>query len=89
MTQMKAYASFDDYLESQRSKNQVIIRALRQFVQRMEPGLSEAVKWGNGCWGYVSGAHAREECSLKHGFLLSEGNEIPKKVVIVRFVYVK
>jgi hypothetical protein len=50
MTRMKAYASFDDYLKGQSSKNQVIIRALRQFVKRIEPGLSEAVKWGNGCW---------------------------------------
>ena len=50
MTRMKRYASFDDYLENQNPKNQVIIRALRQFVKRIEPGLSEAVKWGNGCW---------------------------------------
>lgn len=50
MTRMKAYASFDEYLDGQSSKNQVIIRALRQFVKRIAPGLSEAVKWGNGCW---------------------------------------
>jgi hypothetical protein len=47
---MKVYASFDDYLEGQSSKNQAIIRALRQFVKRIEPDLREAVKWGNGCW---------------------------------------
>ena len=47
---MKTYASFDDYLKDQNPKNQAIIRALRQFVKRVEPGLSEAVKWGNGCW---------------------------------------
>jgi hypothetical protein len=47
---MKAYASFDDYLEDQNAKNQKIIRALRTFVKRAEPGLHEAVKWGNGCW---------------------------------------
>jgi hypothetical protein len=50
MAKMKAYASFDDYLEGQSSKNQTIIRALRVFVARVAPGLSEAVKWGNGCW---------------------------------------
>ena len=50
MTRMKAYASFNDYLEGQSSKNQVIIRALRQFVKRIEPGLSETVRWVNGCW---------------------------------------
>lgn len=47
---MKAYASFDDYLKDQNRKNQAIIRALRKFVKRVEPELSEAVKWGNGCW---------------------------------------
>ena len=47
---MKAYASFDAYLEDQSPGNQRIIRALRKFVKRVEPGLSEAVKWGNGCW---------------------------------------
>jgi hypothetical protein len=47
---MKGYASFDDYLEDQTPKNQVIIRALRKFVKRVQPGLDEAVKWGNGCW---------------------------------------
>ena len=47
---MKAYATFDDYLADQSAKNQKIIRALRAFVKRVEPGLREAVKWGNGCW---------------------------------------
>ena len=50
MKRMKTYASFDDYLKDQDPKNQTIIRALRRFVKRVEPGLSEAVKWGNGCW---------------------------------------
>lgn len=47
---MKAYASFDAYLKDQTAKNQKIIRALRTFVKKVEPGLQEAVKWGNGCW---------------------------------------
>ena len=50
MKKMKAYASFDDYVADQSPKNQAIILALRRFVKRAEPGLSEAVKWGNGCW---------------------------------------
>lgn len=52
---MKAYATFDDYLADQPDENQVIIRALREFVMRVEPGLTEAVKWGNGCWVGESG----------------------------------
>ena len=47
---MKRYASFDDYLKDQNPANQAIIRALRRFVKGVQPGLSEAVKWGNGCW---------------------------------------
>jgi hypothetical protein len=50
MKKMKAYESFDSYLKDQGPKNQTIIRALRKFVKRVEPGLTEAVKWGNGCW---------------------------------------
>jgi hypothetical protein len=47
---MKKYASFDDYLDDQPAKNRSIIRALRRFVKRVEAGLEESVKWGNGCW---------------------------------------
>jgi hypothetical protein len=50
MGKMKAYASFDDYLDDQPAKSRAIIRALRRFVKRAEPGLEESVKWGNGCW---------------------------------------
>lgn len=50
MKRMKAYASFDEYLEAQGPKNRAIIRTLRGFVKRIEPKLTEAVKWGNGCW---------------------------------------
>jgi hypothetical protein len=47
---MKAYAGFEEYLADQSPENRAIIRALRRFVRRVEPGLTEAVKWGNGCW---------------------------------------
>ena len=47
---MKAYASFDEYLAGQTTRNQNVIRALRTFVKRVAPQLQESVKWGNGCW---------------------------------------
>ena len=47
---MRPYGSFDEYLKDQSPKNQAIIRGLRRLVKRVEPGLSETVKWGNGCW---------------------------------------
>ena len=50
MAKMKKYESFDEYLKDQSAANQAVIRALRRFVKREQPGLSEAVKWGNGCW---------------------------------------
>ena len=50
MARMKAYASFDAYLEDQSKANQPTIRALRAFVKRTAPALTEFVKWGNGCW---------------------------------------
>ena len=50
MMKMKTYGSFDAYLKDQSPKNQAIIRGLRRLVKRVGPGLSEAVKWGNGCW---------------------------------------
>jgi hypothetical protein len=50
MGPMKAYATFDLYLVDQSAKNQRIIRALRTFMKRSFPKLTESVKWGNGCW---------------------------------------
>jgi hypothetical protein len=55
MKGMKSYSSFDEYLKDQSTKNQAIIRRLRRFVKRVEPGLTEAVKWGNGCWIGIKG----------------------------------
>ena len=43
MGRMKAYSSFDDYLADQAPESQAIIRALRAFVKRVKPGLSETV----------------------------------------------
>ena len=84
---MKAYSCYDDYLSDQDSRNQVIIKALRSFVKRVEPRLNESVKWGNGCWigskgpvayvysatGYVQFGFFRGS-SLKDPRALLEGN---------------
>lgn len=76
---MKTYSSFDDYLKDQSLKNQAIIRALRRFVKRIEPGLSEAVKWGNGCWvgsngpvAYVYAAAGYVQFGFFHGSALQD-----------------
>ena len=81
MRKMKAYATFDEYLEAQSPKNQEIIRALRKFVRRIEPKLSEAVKWGNGCWigskGPVAYVHSDTQY-VQFGFFNGRSLKDPK-----------
>jgi len=76
---MKKYSSFDEYLRDQPSKNRSIIRALRQFVKRVQPGLEESVKWGNGCWvkgkmpiSYVYSAPDHVQFGFLHGSSLND-----------------
>jgi hypothetical protein len=63
---MKKYTSFDDYLKDQNPKNQAIIHALRRLVKRVTPALSEAVKWGNGCWVSGNNPVAYVYCAADH-----------------------
>lgn len=81
MKKMKAYANFDAYLKDQSPKNQTIIRALRRFVKDVEPKLSEAVKWGNGCWvdtkgpvAYVYSAKGYVQFGFFNGAALKDPN---------------
>jgi len=78
---MKAYASFDEYLKDQSPKNQAIIRALRRFVKRVQPGLDEDVKWGNGCWigrdGPVAYVYSASEY-VQFGFFRGSSLKDPK-----------
>ena len=92
MARMKAYASFDDYLEDQTSDNQAIIRALRKFVKRAEPGLSEAVKWGNGCWVGKKGPVAYVYSDTGHvqfGFFYGSSLKDPKALLQGKGKYVR
>lgn len=83
MPKMKAYATFDLYLKDQPSRNQAVIRALRRFVKRVEPGLEEAVKWGNGCWvkdakpvAYVYAAPDYTQFGFMHGAKLRDPHQL-------------
>ena len=76
---MKTYGSFDEYLIDQSRSNQAIIRGLRRLVKRVEPGLSESVKWGNGCWlkskvpvSYVYSAPDHVQFGFFHGASLKD-----------------
>jgi hypothetical protein len=92
MRKMKAYASFDEYLEAQSPKNQAIIRALRRFVNRAEPELSEAVKWGNGCWigskGPVAYVYSDTEY-VQFGFFNGSSLKDPKGLLEGKGQYVR
>jgi len=92
LMKMKAYASFDAYLEDQGSKNKEIIRALRKFVRRVEPGLSEAVKWGNGCWigrnGPVAYVYSDTGC-VQFGFFNGSSLKDPKGLLEGKGRYVR
>ena len=78
---MKAYDSFDDYLADQSKANQPIIRALRGFVKRTAPAITEFVKWGNGCWvkGKIPVAYVYSAPDyVQFGFFMGSGLKDPK-----------
>src|SRR5687768_11950658 len=92
MGKMRAYASFDDYLEDQRPTNRVIIGALRRFVKRIEPKLSEAVKWGNGCWIGSKGPVAyvySDTAYVQFGFFNGSSLKDPKGLLEGKGQYVR
>ena len=89
---MKAYASFDEYLEDQTPKNRAIIRSLRAFVQRVQPTLGEAVKWGNGCWVGSKGPVAYVYSDVGHvqfGFFRGASLRDPKGLLEGKAQYVR
>ncbi len=92
MKKMKAYASFDEYLKDQTRSNQAIIRALRRFVKRAEPGLTEAVKWGNGCWvddrRPVAYLYAEAD-GVQFGFFRGAALRDPKRLLQGKGAYVR
>src|SRR5688572_19896850 len=92
MGKMKAYANFDEYLEDQSPKNQAIIRALRRSVKRLEPKLSEAVKWGNGCWIDSKGPVAYVYSDTRYvqfGFFRGSSLKDPKRLLEGNGEYVR
>lgn len=92
MAKMKAYDSFDNYLDDQSPGNQAIIRVLRTFVKRAQPGLQEAVKWGNGCWigrnGPVAYVHA-DTGYVQFGFFHGATLKDPKGLLEGKGQYVR
>jgi len=92
MKKMKAYETFDLYLADQPPKNRTLIRALRKFVKRVAPELSESVKWGNGCW--VNGkdpvAYVYSDTGLvQFGFFRGASLDDPKGLLEGKGEYVR
>jgi hypothetical protein len=92
MMKMKTYESFDEYLKDQSPRNQAIIRGLRRLVKRIEPELSEAVKWGNGCWVGSNGPVAYVFSAPDHvqfGFFRGSSLNDPKGLLEGNGAYVR
>jgi hypothetical protein len=89
---MKAYPSFDAFLDDQPRPNQAVIRALRKFVRRSSPDLAETVKWGGGCW--VKGkkpvvfAHSAPD-HVQFGFFIGSALKDPKNLLQGSGAYVR
>ena len=92
MKKMKAYPSFDAYLADQSPKNQAIIRALRRFVKRAQPALTESVMWGNGCWIGRSKPVAyvyADDGYVQFGFIRGSSLKDPKGLLEGKGAYVR
>ena len=51
MPGMKAKgADVETYVKAIEPKKRAHVQALRKFVKKEAPGLTEAIKWGNICW---------------------------------------
>jgi hypothetical protein len=89
---MKVFASFDEYVADQTPPNQRVIRALRAFVKRTAPGLSETVKWGNGCWVQGTGPIAYAYSAPDHvqfGFFRGATLKDPKRLLQGKGAFVR
>ena len=90
---MKSYANFDTYLAGQRPKQRTVIRKLRQFVKRTSPEVTEAVKWGNGCWvkgkKFVAYVYAGDPGYVQFGFVAGSRLKDPKGLLEGEAKYVR
>lgn len=85
-SQMKSYESFDRWAEDQDPKHRKLIRVLRRLVNKTAPGLTETVKWGNGCWAgkewpviYIFGGYETLQFGFFGGSYLSDAD--PKRLL--------
>jgi len=78
---MKEHTTFASWAADQHAKQKKIISALRKFVKKTAPTLSESVKWGNGVWlgeeWPVIFLHAKDD-HLQFGFFGGSGLSDPK-----------
>jgi len=90
---MKSYPTFDKYLAAQRPKKAAIVRAVRRFVKKHAPKLTEAVKWGNGCWvkgkAFVAYVYTGYEGYVQFGFVKGSSLKDPKGLLHGEGQYVR
>jgi len=89
---MQSHASFELYLAAQSPRNRALIRAVRAFVARAQPGLVEGVKWGNGCWlldgGPIAYVYADKD-HVQFGFLRGSALTDPDRRLLGNGQYVR
>jgi hypothetical protein len=90
---MKSYANFDKYLAAQNPKKRAIVRAVRAFVKKHAPKLTEAVKWGNGCWvkgkAFVAYVYTGYDGYVQFGFVRGSSLKDPKGLLHGEARYVR
>jgi hypothetical protein len=81
---MRKFATFAEWAADQHDRQKSMIRALRRLVKKTAPSLTEAVKWGNGCWlgeeWPVIFLHAKDD-HLQFGFFGGTGLSDPDELL--------
>jgi hypothetical protein len=89
---MKKYETFSQWSADQWPKQKKMISALRKFMKKVAPSLTESVKWGNGVWlgeeWPVSFLHAKDD-HLQFGFFGGSGLSDPKGLLEGSGKYIK
>ena len=89
---MKAYPSFDAWLDGEANGLGDLVGPLRAMAKRVSKKLVETVKWGNGCWTLedlpIAFAHAERD-HIQFGFFAGSMLTDPKGVLTGSGKYVR
>jgi hypothetical protein len=89
---MKAYASFAEWKRDQSPRNQRLITALAKIVKETASGLTQTVKWGQGCWALEGAPKVyihTEPDHVQFGFYAGASLEDPEGLLVGSGKYVR